>query len=909
MATDGVLPDPEPGAGPDGGPGAGPTEGADGEQDPARAESIRSAFAADPERWSADVVLSDGGTVHVRPVRPEDGPLVAAFHARQSPESIYYRYFTARPQLSERELEHLTNVDGRARLAFVALLGDDLVGIARYDRWPGRADAEVAFFVDDAHQRRGIGILLLEYLAAAGREQGFERFTAQVLPTNRKMISVFQEVGFEVTSHFEDGVIEVTLQLAPTDAARARIDARGRRSEVRSVERLLAPRSVVVVGAGRSPGTFGHEVLRQILDHEFQGVVHPVNRDATHVAGLPAYASVLDVPEEIGLAIVAVPAEEVAAVVDQCGRRRVQALVVSSAGFSDAGTAGIAPEKELVRLAHRNGMRLLGPYSLGLINTDPEVSLHTLPVPGGPAAGPVGFLTQSGTLGIAVLDRLATEAIGISSFVSMGNRSDVSANDLLLWWEQDDRTEVVLLYVESLGNPRTFSHVARRLSRQKPVVVLRAPAEARPNGERMAETVLQQAGCIVVETLEHLLDVTRLLVAAPRPEGDRVAIVTSSGTPAGLAADACRRNGLALAGPPVRLTHEAGPADYEDAVAAGLADPGVDAVLVVLAPPAIGGRDRPGRPLPDLAGVLQASGAGKPVCVAFLAAPDDARQAGALGVPAFPEPDQAAKALASVARYATFLAEPVGDLPVLPDVDPVAAEEVVAEVLARGEPGSLGPDRTQRLLASFGVAPQTRRMAFSATDAVDAAERLGYPVALKATGLARLRPSEPGGVSLDLADGDAVAGAYERMASLLGDAMRPAIVQRMLPPGVDVSVRLRQDPGAGSVISCGLGGTAAGAVADPMRALPVSDHDARDLVARSSVAPLLDDLDPSGVACRHLEDLIVRLAALGDAVPEVAEVVLNPVIVSVEVAGVADAAVSIEPYAPPPPPEVRRLGP
>jgi len=330
---------------------------------------LRSAFAADPQRWSADVLLNDGGTVHVRPVRPEDGPLVAAFHARQSPESIYYRYFTARPQLSERELEHLTVVDGRDRLAFVALLGDDLVGIARYDRWPGRNEAEVAFFVDDAHHRRGIGILLLEYLAAAGREQGFERFTAQVLPTNRKMISVFQEVGFEVTSRFEDGVIEVSLGLAATEAARERIDARARRSEARSVQRLLAPTSVVVVGAGRNPGTFGHEVLRQILAHDFQGVVHPVNRDATHVAGLPAYASVLDVPEEIGLAIIAVPADEVAEVVDQCGRRRVQALIIGSAptpGADPALTSGIISALRRTILADPSGT----PTRHDMIQTD-----------------------------------------------------------------------------------------------------------------------------------------------------------------------------------------------------------------------------------------------------------------------------------------------------------------------------------------------------------------------------------------------------------------------------------------------------------------------------------------------------------------------------------------------------------
>jgi len=359
----------------------------------------------------------------------------------------------------------------------------------------------------------------------------------------------------------------------------------------------------------------------------------------------------------------------------------------------------------------------------------------------------------------------------------------------------------------------------------------------------------------------------------------------------------------------VQLTHEAGPADYERAVAAGLEDPEVDSVLVVLAPPAIGGRDRPGRPLPDLAGVIGASGVLKPVCVSFLAALEDARLASALGVPAYPEPDQAARALASVAGYVSFLEEETGASPILDDVDPEAACEVVAEVLSRGEEGRLGPDRTQRLLAAFGIAPRSRRLAFSADDAVEAAERLGHPVALKATGLPRLRQSEQGGVSLDLADGLSVAAAYERMEALLGDAMRPAVVQRMLPAGVDVAVRLRQDPASGSVVSCGLGGAAAGATAEPMRALPVSDDDARRLVGQSAVAGLLDDLDATGSARTHLERLLVHLGALGDAVPEVAEVVLNPVIVSAAGAGVADATVVVAPYLPPPLPEVRRLIP
>lgn len=886
----------------------------------------------DLERWTGDVVLSDGGTVHVRAVRPDDAPLVAAFHARQSPESIYYRYFTARPTLTDRELEHLTVVDHRDRVAFVALLGDDLVGIARYDRFPGRNEAEVAFFVDDAHQRRGIGVLLLEYLAAAGREQGFERFTAQVLPSNRRMLSVFQAAGFETSSRFDEGVVEIILDLEPTDEARERMAARARRSEVASVSRLLAPTSVAVVGAGRRPGTFGHELVEQIRAHGYRGPLFAVNPHAAEVgevgevAGVAAHASVLDVPDQIGLAIVAVPAPEVLEVVQQCARRQVQSLVVVSAGFADAGAEGARAEAELVRLARRHGMRLLGPHSLGVVNTDPAVALHAVPTPAGPEPGPVAFLTQSGTLGVAVLDRLAEEGLGLSSFVSLGNKADVSANDLLRWWEQDERTEVVLVYLESLGNPRTFSRVARRLSRTKPVVALRASA-ADGEAEALAATTLDQAGVIAVDRIGSVLDVARLLVGSPRPPGRRVRVITSSGTPAALAADACVGEGLDLAGPPTRLTHRAGPDDYRHAVASALAEPDVDAVLVVLAPPALGGDHRPGRPLPALGDLAEA--AGKPVLLTRLGgpaasapggpersgpageAPEGAAAAGAaVGVPTYAEPADAARALAAVVRYQEFLERDPGRRLAVADVDLEAAADVVAQVLGREPDGGLvGPDRTQRLLAAFGIAPASRRLAFSADDAVEAAERLGFPVALKATGLARLRQSEAGGVALDLQDAAAVRAAHQRMTDRLGAAMRPAVVQRMLPAGVDVAVRLHQDPTGGSVVACGLGGAARGAAPEPRRALPVTDVDAARLVAASAVGPLLADLDPTGRATANLENLVLRLALLGEACPEAAEVVLNPVIVSPEQAGVADATVEVAPYGPAPGPEVRRLDP
>ncbi|MGZ4695123.1 MAG: GNAT family N-acetyltransferase, partial [Acidimicrobiales bacterium] len=430
--------------------------------------------AAYPTRWEADVALADGGTVHIRPVRPDDAELVEAFHNRQSRESIYFRYFSPMPRLSRRELDRLTKVDYLDHLSLVAMLGGEIIGMAGYDRWTGRDEAEVAFITDDAHHGRGLATVLLEWLVVAAREVGFRGLTAQVLPSNRSMLAVFHQVGFEATSSFGDGVIEVKLGLEPTPEALAAVDERAQRAEARSVERLISPTSVAVIGAGRERGGLGHEVFRNLLAHDFMGPVYPVNPQGGHVASVPSYETVLDIPHEVDLAVIAVPAHEVLAVVDQCARKRVQALVVMSAGLHGVGPLGEAAERTLVERARSQGMRLIGPESLGLISTDPAVELHASLSSVDVLPGRVGFLTQSGTLGIAALEHARRVGLGISTFIDVGAKADVSGNDVLQFWEGDPRTDVVLLYLESFGNPRKFTRLARRLSRRKPIIAVKA---------------------------------------------------------------------------------------------------------------------------------------------------------------------------------------------------------------------------------------------------------------------------------------------------------------------------------------------------------------------------------------------------------------------------------------------------
>ena len=904
-----------------------------------------------PERWVADVALADGGTVQVRPVRPEDGPLLEAFHARQSRESIYFRYFSPMPRLSVRELDRLTQVDYLDHLTFAALLGGEVIGLAGYDRWGARDEAEVAFIIDDQHHGRGLATVLLEWLVVAAREVGFRALVAQVLPTNRGMLAVFHQAGFEATSTFTDGVVEVRMSLEPTASALEAVEGRARRAEARSVERLINPTSVAVIGAGRERGGLGHEVFRNLLSHDFMGPVYAVNPLGGHVASVPSYATVLDIPDDVDVAVIAVPANEVLAVVDQCARKRVQGLVVMSAGFHGAGPLG----QTLVDRARSQGMRVIGPESLGVINTDPEVALHATISTVDVLRGRVGFLTQSGTLGIAALQHARRVGLGISTFVDVGAKADVSGNDVLQYWEEDGRTDVVLLYLESFGNPRKFTRIVRRLSRHKPVVAVKA-AEAvlgrgRPPSAQVTGTdawprdpdwptdatigsMLAESGVIRVDTPTELFDVARVLVHQPIPTGRRVAVVSNSHGSSNLAIDACIGAGLVLAeldagtrdrlssrlpagaevANPVDLTFAADAEAYEMTVGEVLADPGVDAVIVVYAPPAREERQAVGEAIVRAvqADGLRAEERGAarrvPVVATFLGADIDAPLGhDEIFIPLFEFPNSAARVLGRMADHGAWLAQPEGNYP---DTDPAEldpARALLADLLERHPDGAwLEIEETASLLDAIGLPMAPFRVVRSADEAVAAAEALGHPVVVKATGLERLSKSESGGVALDVHGAEEVRAAHERMSALLGDAMMPAIVQRMAPSGVDVRVATHQQPLYGAVISLGLGGSAAQAnLRRAVRVLPVTDADALRLIEQSPLLPLFDEQGPRGVA--DLQQLLVRAAWVVEHLPELADLELNPVLAADDAVSITAARVRVAPATWTPDPDVRRL--
>ncbi len=903
------------------------------------AASHNGAAMSDSATWEADVVLADGGTVHIRPIRPEDGDALVAFHERLSAETQYLRFFSPKPVLTPRDVERFTHVDGDTRVALVALLDGAIVGVARYDRLPGTGDAEVAFVVDDHHQGRGLGTIFLEYLAAIARERGVTRFVADTLPHNTRMLDVFRTAGFTSEQRFSDGVVRVSFPIEPTERSVAAMEDRDRHASARSIARLLSPRSVAVIGAGRQRGTIGHEVFRNLIAGGFQGPVYPVNPKASSVASVRAHPSVLDIPDDVDLAVICVPAPLVLPAVDECVAKKVRGLVVITAGFAEMGGDGVAEERRIVEHARRGGMRLIGPNCMGVVNTAPEVSLNATFAPVPPTPGRVGFSSQSGALGIAILEKASALGLGVSTFVSMGNKADVSGNDLLQYWEDDPGTDVILLYLESFGNPRKFSRVARRVSRRKPIVAVksgRTAAGTRAASSHTAamaspdvavDALFKQTGVIRVDGLEQLFDVAQMLAHQPLPQGRRVAIVGNAGGPGILAADACEGLGLqvqrlseatqrrlrelvpatAAVQNPVDLLASASAAEYEQALRTVVADPDVDAVIVIFVPPLVTRADDVARAI-----AVAAADSPKPVLANFLAldgTPEPLRQ-GSRHVPSYPFPEQAAQALAAASAYAQWRQRPEGVVPALDGVDPERARSVVADALRRN-PGGGWMEATAaiELLAAYGIAVARTVHAATVDDAVRAAGDIGYPVVLKAGSPDLVHKSDVGGVRTGIASEAELRGAFAEMAAALGEKLGGVIVQQQVPPGVETIVGVVQDPSFGPLVMFGTGGTAVELLKDrAFSVVPLTDVDAAELVRAPRGAPLLFGYRGAPAAdVAALEGLLLRVGRLVDEVAEIAEMDLNPVIAGAGGATAVDVKLRLAPVAQHPGAETRRL--
>lgn len=940
----------------------------------------------DTHQYAADELLRDGSSIHIRAMRPDDKQRLLEFHSRLSDESIYFRYFSFKRTLSEQDLRYLTELDFDRRVALVATLrgeglrADDaserIIGVGRYTviepagqaepagsaeqaEQAGQAEqaeqagqdeteaqrrpfrAEVAFIVEDAHQGRGIAPLLLEHLVAIATARGITEFQADVLGRNNRMLDVFAGSGLVVQRSLSDGIFHVSF---PIEATPEYLDARQERSRMaaaQSMRPFFEPRHVALVGASRREGTIGANLLANLLAVPFPGPIYPVNPTADTIQGLRAHPSVSAIGEPVDLAIIAVPAPQVAAAVDDCARAGVRALVVISAGFAETtDPTGRAQQNALMHMVRASGMRMVGPNCMGLLSTDPDAPLNATFAPTWPPAGNIGVLSQSGALGIAILDQARRLDLGISSFVSVGNKADVSGNDLLAYWSEDGRTRVILLYLESFGNPRRFAQLAPRVARDKPIVAVksgRSAAGTRAASSHSAalasldvavDALFEQAGVIRTSTLKDLFNVAALLSTQPLPPGPRVAVVTNAGGPGILLADACEAQGLTMPEPtedtraalrsflppaaslsnPVDMIASATPEQFSRAIAAVGQDPNVDCLVAMYIPVQATGAEHIAAAIAEGAGQVPAH---KPVLCVLLSA-EELRPLVGRGprgpLPCYGFPEDAALVLAAARRYAVWRERPRGSFIELAPFNKSAIRAVVDRVSReqagakdRDAPVWLAPKDVATMLKAADIDVVETELALP-HEAAAAAARMQFPLVAKAVAPGVVHKSDVGGVIMGLESADAVAHAVDvlrQRMSQIGATLQGVLLQQQVAGGLEMIVGVTSDPTFGPLLVCGMGGVTVELLKDvSFRLPPVSDRDAAEMVTSLRSAPLLDGYRGHPPADRPaFIDLLQRVSALVEAAPEILEMDLNPVKVFQPGQGVVvvDARIRLQP--------------
>ncbi|WP_151478303.1 bifunctional acetate--CoA ligase family protein/GNAT family N-acetyltransferase [Streptomyces albicerus] len=868
-------------------------------------------------------LLADGSTVEIRSARPEDHHQVLGLYDGMSVENLRLRFFGVSRRSGRMAADRLCAPPEQGHRGLIALLDGRIIGVAEYETDPDPTSAEIALVVADGLHNRGVGTLLLEHLVHAARQAGITTFTADALADNHAVVKVFADLGLTTARRFDGGEIHCTVRLEQDEHYLTALDERGRTADTASLRPLLRPSSIAVVGAGTRPGSVGRAVLKNIRRAGFSGRLMAVNPHADTIEGTPCFPSVTALAPPPELAVLAVPARAVPEVAEQCGKAGVRALVVLTSGLDAKQVAA------LLATVRRHGMRLVGPNCLGIANTEEAVRLDATFAAHRPLPGTAGVAVQSGGVGIALLGGLTRLGIGVSSFVSLGDKYDVSGNDLLQWWEADGTTELALLHLESFGNPRAFSRTARRVARRMPVLTVDAgrsdagrraaashtAAAATPTMTRQA--LFTQAGVIATRTIGELLDTAALLHSQPLPTGSRVAVVSNAGGAGVLAADACAEAGLSVPELPSELITEllellpegASAANPVDTTAAAggealracvdrLAEHGaVDAVMVALVPTALAaatGDD----PLRALTGQHP-----RPVAAVLLDQAESVRllHCGAGALPAYADPQAAARALAHAAERTRWLARPPGTVPELPDVGTTAARALVDSFLAdHPEGGWLDPRTCAELLDHYGIPQLPWAWAEDEQSAVDAAARLAGPngrVVLKAYWPGLLHKSDQGAVLLDLDGEEQVRAAHRDFVTRFGEVMTGVLVQPMAGRGTELVAGVVQDEVFGPLVLFGLGGTATEVLADhAARLAPLTDRDVHDLITAPRCAPLLFGYRGGGpVDLEGLERLLLRLSRLACDLPQLAEADLNPVVARPDAVTALDVRIRVLP--------------
>jgi acetyl coenzyme A synthetase (ADP forming)-like protein len=890
-----------------------------------------------PERAAVtmDVVLRDGQRLHVRAIRPDDKGRLEELFYRLSPRTRYLRFGFEKATITEEELRYYTELHPPGEYACVGTMGEGpkerIVAVGRWFLAPDGETAEVAFVVEDNIQARGIGTALLEQLAIVASRYRLRMFVANVLPENTTMQEVFDESGFRISKKLQDGLYHYSMDLREQEEFTKRQAFREHIARSAGVRRLLHPRSVAVVGASRNPESVGGAVFRNLIHGGFQGPVFPVNPNAASISGVLAYPSVLDVPGDIDVAVVVVPAERVLEVVEQCGRKGVWGLVIISAGFGEAGPEGREREEKLKDKVFSYGMRVIGPNCLGVFNADPGVNLNATFSPVAPPSGTLSIGSQSGALGLALLDYAKSINLGIARFVSLGNRIDVSSNDLMEFWEDDGMTDIILLYLESFGNPRKFSRIARRISRKKPVIAVKAGRSevgaraatshtgALAAAEVAVEAMFRQAGVIRVNTIEEMFNVSRTMAYQPLPKGRRTGILTNAGGPGVLASDACEGWGLSVpplsdetkkklreflpeeasVANPVDMLAAASPESYMKALSVMLEDPQIDAVIVIYIPPLV---TRPEDVASALGKALSGYGGGKPVLACFMVLGKPALDI-EIGprrfIPTYTFPEDAVQALARAYQYSGYRSQEEGRVPRFRDIDADGVrKKLIPHVPLREEGTWLGPEAAINLLRDYGIPAAETRAAGSPDEAASEARQMGYPLVMKANSPTAIHKTDVGGIALGLSSEEEVRGAFSEMAARVGaagHAMQGVMLQPMLQGGQEVIVGMAQDPVFGPLVMVGLGGIHVELLKDISFSLhPLTDLDPDRMLGRLKGLPLLEGW--RGSPPRDMEaikEVLLRFSALIEDFPEIDQMEINPLIVFGRGKGCAAADVRV----------------
>jgi acetyl coenzyme A synthetase (ADP forming)-like protein len=905
------------------------------------AKTTKQNETAYPSQYETEAILKDGSGILLRPIRADDAKSWISFIGRLSPHNKYLHFQHTAKEMDLDDAVRFCTVDYNDTFAFVAEVlrepNREIVGTGKYYRLPDHHSAEVIFVVEDGYQGRGLGTSILEQLSNVARENGIDTFEADTIAGDARASGIFKSYGFNITGEIQTGVYHVVFPITLTESISEKEEGRERISTLASLQSLLRPQSIALIGASRHPGTIGHILLQCLIKNGFSGKVYPVNPSTDFLMSLKTYPSVLDIPGDVDMAVIAVPAKLVVKVADECGHKGVHTLVIISDGFKEIGPEGASREKELRDVALGHGMRINGPNCMGVINTDPSVKMNATFSPVYPPAGNVAFLSQSGAMGLVILEYASNLDIGISTFVSVGNRADISSNDLLEYWEQDPATDVILLYLESFGNPRKFSRIARRVTARKPIVVVkggstqagsRAAAShtgAMATSDVVSDVLFKHAGIIRVNLMEEMFDVAALLSNQPLPKGRRLVIVTNGGGPGIIAADASARNNLVLPQPsheleqklklvlkrdisinnPLDTTAGADAEEFSGILRLLAEDKDSDSVLAIFIPPVIGNTKDFEAAIRNVAQDFWNKR--KPLLACFLGQRGFKAKLGSNGrfVPSYPFPEEAISALTKAIEYVEARQKPIGRIPEFNEIKRNEARETIRKALTRTEqrPLWLEPQEISSLLTCYGIRLIDTLITRTPGEAAASAAKIGFPVAVKLDSSTITHKSDVGGVVLDLNSRDEVRQAFSDIKAKLGkigrqDEMQGVVVQKMVKEGIEAIVGVTQDPAFGPLIMFGLGGVYAELMKDVVLKLhPITDLDAKEMISSIKMSKLFEGFRGSPQAdTGAIQDLLLRLSAMVEDIPQIAELDFNPVKVMPEGKGywIVDARIILE---------------